>query len=119
MKGRLLGMEDGDTGRVRLADFYGDGGDGRPQFTEGIDFLRHVGALDESVPGSPRVIVSNYMNSGANCLASTGFYAVCCINECEAILGQIEAPAGAPAALAATAAGISSSTVSAPRSLSP
>merc|ERR1719492_63562 len=113
MKGRLLGMEDGDTGRVRLADFYGDGGDGRPQFTEGIDFLRHVGALDESVPGSPRVIVSNYMNSGANCLASTGFYAVCCINECEAILGQIErqvaAPAAPPADLAGAAAGISSS----------
>merc|ERR1719387_747846 len=103
MKKALLEMEDGDTGRVKLSDFYGDRAQAYGQedqngfqFTEKVGYLRDIGALDESDPKTARVVVANYLGSPGNCLASTGFYKVCCVNECDAILGQIERQLGAP-----------------------
>jgi len=122
MKNALLKMEENNNGRVRLTDFYGRTVDGGWQFSESIDYLRQLGALDESNPEKPRVMVANYMNSASNCLASTGLYSVCCINECEGILGQIErqvaAPMPLPEELAAIVSALPSATVSAPRNLS-
>merc|ERR1719235_2362816 len=68
----------------------------------------------------PRVIIANYISS-PNCIASSSFYSVCCMDECEGLLGHLEQQLGAPEAtssrIAALVAGLSSSTVHAPRSI--
>jgi hypothetical protein len=99
LKDTLLKMEDGSkTGRVSLADFYKEGISGTWQFNEKADYLRHLGVLDESIAGQPRVIVTNYVSSWVNCLSSSDMYSVCCRNECEDILGQLEHRVGNSAA---------------------
>merc|ERR1719498_283230 len=93
LKAALLNVEDRGSGRVRLPDFYKPafgGADGSWQFQESVPYLRQLGALDESIPEDPRVIVSNYLASQANCIASSSFYGVCCIDECEEILTELE-----------------------------
>merc|ERR1719160_647323 len=112
MKDRLLALEDTrGSGRVSLARFYSGRDSAEWQFSESVDYLRQLGALDESDPKRLRVIVPNYIGGANNCLASAGLYDVCCISECERAIA-------APTALAAQVAGavsqISSSTVDAP-----
>jgi hypothetical protein len=111
------------TGRVKLSKFYNAALEhGNWQFQESADFLRQTGLLDESDPLDPRVIVTNYVYSPANCLASSSFYSVCCINECEALLAHLEreiaAPEGEPALIAELVASLPTATVQAPRNLS-
>merc|ERR1719389_1442186 len=54
-----------------------------------MDYLRQLGALDESEEGNPRIIVPNYLASPTNCLgASSGIYNVCCLDECTNLLAQ-------------------------------
>lgn len=122
MKKTLIDMEENDNGRVKLADFYGSNLNGVWQFAESIDYLRQSGALDESNPSQPRVILTNYMYGGNNCVAKSGLYSVCCVNECEAILSQIEKRVAGPRAfakdLAMVVADVPSATVAAPRNLS-
>jgi hypothetical protein len=122
LKDTLLEAEERDTGRVRLSDFYKKGLEANVLFKETVDYLRQQGALDESKPGEPRVIVPNFILSPGNCLADTGFYSICCINECEGLLGQLERIIGAPEAtserIVEIVQGLSSSTVEAPRMLS-
>ena len=43
-------------------------------------------------------MISNYVQSRANCVDASGFYSACCLRVCEPILGQIEAAAREPAA---------------------
>merc|ERR1719247_1089944 len=122
MKERLLALEDTrGSGRVSLARFYSGRDSEEWQFSESVDYLRQLGALDESDPKRPRVIVPNYIGGPNNCLASAGLYDVCCISECEALMSELERAIAAPTALAAQVAGavsqISSSTVDAPRNL--
>jgi len=78
--------------------------------------------LDESDPLNPQVIVTNYVHSPSNCVASSSFYQVCCINECEGLLAHLEreiaAPEGAPALIAELVASLPTATVEAPRKLS-
>jgi len=84
-------------GRVRLSDFYKKGlSQGYWNLDEKVDYLRAMGALDESSPNRPRVIIPNYISSHANCISSSGFYTICCRNECEDKMGQLEASIGAP-----------------------
>merc|ERR1719343_741878 len=110
-------------GRVLLKDFYGSalGGSGW-QFSESEDYLRELGALDESDAKRKAVIIPNYVYAPSNCLASSGMYAVCCLNECEGLLGHIEREIGSPHAvperILAITAKLPSSTVPAPRDLS-
>jgi len=97
LKNDLLKYEDQGTGRVRLADFYGAAvNDEKWQFSESADYLRQLGALDESDPANLRVMIPNYINSPSNCLASSKYYSVCCLDECEDILGHLEERLGAP-----------------------
>jgi len=122
MKERLLALEDTrGSGRVSLARFYSGRDSAEWQFSESVDYLRQLGALDESDPKRPRVIVPNYIGGANNCLASAGLYDVCCISECEALMGELEREIAAPAASAAHIANavsrISSSSVDAPRNL--
>merc|ERR550525_1379675 len=85
LKDSLLKLEEPGTGRVRLSTFYQSALQGNWQFSETIDYLRQLGALDESDPQRPSVIIPNYINSPSNCVASSRFYSVCCIDECEAL----------------------------------
>lgn len=121
LKRLLLEAEDGESGRVRLTQFYKKGMETDMQFVEKPEYLRQLGALDESLPGEPRVIVPNYVLSQGNCLADVGFYSICCINECEALMSSIEdtiaAPQSSPERLAAAVANLSSSTVEASHQL--
>jgi hypothetical protein len=98
LKSQLLEMEEGNTGRVKLSDFYTMGVKYGAHFRETAEHLRKQGALDESKPGEARVIVANYMASPANCLAHTGFYSICCSDECEVVLARIEHAISSPEA---------------------
>merc|ERR1719181_2490156 len=68
-------------------------------------------------------MIANYMNGKANCIATSHYYSVCCIDECEALVGHIETrvsgPIAAPDEIAALVAALPSSTVAANRTLPP
>merc|ERR1719191_424672 len=122
LKESLLTMEYEDSGRVRVADFYKRALGGEWQFSESLSYLRELGALDESDPARPSVVVTNYVSSPTNCISSSSFYSVCCLDECEGLMGhlerRIEAPEATPEQLAALVAALPSDTVDAPRNLS-
>merc|ERR1719409_2468697 len=102
----LMAVEDpgiGGAGRVRISDFYGKAlNDGKWQFSESIDYLRQLGALDDSDMSNPRVIIPNYISGPSNCVASSAYYSVCCLDECEGILGRLEQLISAPEASPST-----------------
>jgi len=104
IKQELIAMPGGDTGRVRLADLHRKALQGQMQFGESTEYLSALGALDETGPGAPSVLVPNYVYSPSNCLGTTSFYDMCCPNECEALLERLEhrlhAPEVAPADVA-------------------
>jgi hypothetical protein len=95
LKTVMLEAEDGDTGRVRLSAFYKKFLETNSLFKESAEGLRNMGALEER-SGESRVIVSNYVLAPSNCLADTGFYSICCINECEQVMAQVETAVAAP-----------------------
>lgn len=125
MKDQLISAEQpGSPGRVRLSDFYmlsrqSDEG----LFSESPSYLRELGALDESDPANPRVLVANYVNGPSNCVASSKYYSVCCRDECENLLSQIEIKLqrsdATPAQLKAMVAALPSRSQPANRTLSP
>eukprot|EP00441_Pelagodinium_beii_P017986 CAMPEP_0197655300 /NCGR_PEP_ID=MMETSP1338-20131121/39375_1 /TAXON_ID=43686 ORGANISM="Pelagodinium beii, Strain RCC1491" /NCGR_SAMPLE_ID=MMETSP1338 /ASSEMBLY_ACC=CAM_ASM_000754 /LENGTH=567 /DNA_ID=CAMNT_0043230927 /DNA_START=119 /DNA_END=1822 /DNA_ORIENTATION=+ len=121
LKTSLVQLESHGTGRVLLKDFYGAGLNGNWQFSESVDYLRELGAIDESMD-QPSVLISNYVNARSNCLASSSIYSVCCINECEALLGHLETKIAEPEAtverIVELVSNLPSATVVAPRSLS-
>merc|ERR1719378_545198 len=125
LKAALVKMEDRGTGRVRLSDFYkpaANGADGSWQFQESVGYLRQLGTLDESNPSDPRVMLTNYLTSQANCIASSDYYSVCCIDECEDLFSHLEKSLAVPEATTAEivklVSALSSSSVTAPRPLS-
>jgi len=122
LKDTLVNMEFAGSGRVKLADFYKPALGGGWQFQETVGYLRQVGALDESDPDSMSVIITNYLYSQANCIASSGYYSVCCIDECEALLGHLEetvaGPEANPGTIVALVETMTSSTVNSSRKLS-
>jgi len=125
LKTQLLALEDksigiNGSGRVRITDFYGSAmRDGNWQFSENTHYLAQNGALDTH--GVDRVIIPNYINSPSNCVASSKFYSVCCINECEDLMDHIEhqfaAPAVSPAEIVQFVSGLPSASVAAGRTL--
>jgi len=124
MKGALMKLEDRGTGRVRLADFYAKNVyGGKWQFRESIQYLRELGALDESKPSNPRVVIPNYVTGASNCIASSDYSAVCCLSECEMIREQIEgtlqSPEVEPELIASLVAALPSASIPANRTLSP
>jgi hypothetical protein len=125
LKAALVKMEDRGTGRVRLSDFYrpaSKGVDGSWQFQESISYLRQLGALDESNADEARVMIPNYLTSQANCIASSEYYSVCCIDECEDLFSHLEkniaSPEATPTRVAELISALPSSSVTAPRTLS-
>lgn len=103
IKHKLLAIEDMSpegAGRVRVGDFYRAYTNGADEFQESVQYLRTLGALDESDPTTLRVIIPNYVLSPSNCVASSKYYSVCCIDECEDLLGHLERQLGAHEGLA-------------------
>lgn len=99
IKTSLLAFDTTGAGRVRLADFYGANKDGEWRFGESEEYLRELGALDESSQfRGKQVIVSNYIQAVSNCIVTRPHYLVCCINECEEMMGYIEGAIRAPVA---------------------
>ncbi|CAE7898583.1 unnamed protein product [Symbiodinium microadriaticum] len=121
LKASLLKSEHAGTGRVLLKDFYSAALGGQWQFSESIEYLRELGALDESDRSHLAVFIPNYVNSQSNCAASSSIYSVCCINECEALMGHLEAKVAAPQAepkeILEIVASLPSATVRTPREL--
>jgi hypothetical protein len=126
MKQRLTKLENGEQGCVPIASFYRgalETGGKDWQFQETMEYLKANGIIDESEQGNPKVMVSNYMNAPVNCIAFSYYYAVCCIDECESLLGHIErrvqAPTGDVEEIAALIAALPSTTVPGNRTLPP
>merc|ERR1719323_1392560 len=122
MKNALLDLSDG-SGRVRLAKFYQAAFENRTsKFQESPEYLRRLGVLDETDPRQPSVIMTNYLYARTNCLASSSLYSICCLDECEALMAQLEKsianPVAAPGRIAELVAAMPSDTVSSPRHIS-
>jgi hypothetical protein len=103
MKTALVDMDLHSTGRVPLSKFYNTAMNSDWRFGESEAFLRELGALDETSRWmGPQVIIPNYLQASSNCIVSTSHYLVCCVNECETLMGEIEAAINAPTALPST-----------------
>jgi len=101
VKESLLKMDFKHTGRVKLSDFHGAALNGEWRFSESKEYLRHLGALDEtSALLGPRVIVPNYLQGASNCIVSDKKYRICCSHDCETFVSDIEAAVGGPTASA-------------------
>jgi len=121
MKEVLMTMDPDATGRVPLPRFYAQELTDVYHFTESVDYLKQVGAYDQSAAGGPRVRIANYMLGPSNCIASSTYYSICCISECESLLNQLEAhvkaPTASPSRLLDLVRDMSSSTVDSHRDL--
>eukprot|EP00928_Gymnodinium_smaydae_P008291 TRINITY_DN1301_c0_g4_i1.p1 TRINITY_DN1301_c0_g4~~TRINITY_DN1301_c0_g4_i1.p1 ORF type:complete len:561 (+),score=118.62 TRINITY_DN1301_c0_g4_i1:81-1763(+) len=121
MKEHLVKMGTPDTGRVALDVFHGQTSDGTYNFRESQEYLKSVGALDMSNRAMPQVRLVNYVLGPTNCIARNSFFSVCCISECEEIMGEIEvhvqAPKASPEHLLRIISNISTSSVDAPRTM--
>merc|ERR1719171_2324285 len=121
MKSALMDLDPSGTGRVPLGSFYSQPSDAVFTFSESLDYLRQTGALDETGSGGPAVPIPNYLAGPTNCIASSSYYSVCCMNECEGLMNELEhkiqAPMASPERLLGVVANLSSSTVDAPRAL--
>mmetsp|Transcript_76016 Transcript_76016/g.211201 ORF Transcript_76016/g.211201 Transcript_76016/m.211201 type:complete len:629 (-) Transcript_76016:105-1991(-) len=122
MKSTLSSLAGRKTGRIRLSAFYREGLSGHWKFIEKVDYLRNLGAIDDSDEKHPHVIISNYVGARQNCIDVSSLYAVCCNNECEELVGHLErmfaAPTAAPERIAEAISKLPSSNVAAPRNLS-
>merc|ERR1719394_1482016 len=98
IKASLLTMDKSTTGRVLLSDFYAAKAAGEWRFAESEDYLRELGALDETSRYAKKVIMPNYLQGPNNCLVTNEHYFVCCVNECETVLADIEEAVGSPVA---------------------
>merc|ERR1719386_533074 len=99
IKTSLVAMDKLGIGRVAISDFYGANADGEWRFGESETYLRELGAIDEtSNQRGKQVIIPNYLLGASNCIVTTQYYMVCCINECEDVLNDIQGAVGAPAA---------------------
>lgn len=123
MKDHLMGLDARGTGRIPLDVFYRSEAGSAFEFTESREYLRDVGALDESLKGNPSVLIANYLAGPSNCIASNAYYSVCCLSECEHLMNEIEAHTKGPTAthqqLLSLLSNMSSTTVDAPRTFSP
>jgi len=119
MKEVLMDLDPVGAGRIPLSTFYSQPEEATYQFTESVEYLRKTGALDETVQGSPHVLIANYLLGPSNCVASSTYYSICCLSECEVIMneleGKVQAPTASPERLLGLVGNISSSSVDAPR----
>lgn len=121
MTDALMDLSPGGSGRVPLKLFHSRPNDDDLHFTESAEYLREIGALEESTFGRQSVLIANYVSGPSNCIASSAYYSVCCINECEGLMNELELMVNGPTAesslLLRLVANLSSPTVDAPREL--
>lgn len=89
LKEHLVELDPEDTGRVPLGLLYAQPKTASYHFSESVDYLRKIGALDETSP-TPQVLIANYIIGPSNCIASGAYYSVCCLNNCDGIMDEIE-----------------------------
>mmetsp|Transcript_18619 Transcript_18619/g.34944 ORF Transcript_18619/g.34944 Transcript_18619/m.34944 type:complete len:556 (-) Transcript_18619:58-1725(-) len=122
MKEELIEADVDGDGQIPLSRFYLQNDRAKYQFSESQQYLQEIGALDESGP-EPKVRIANYLQGPSNCIASSAYYSICCLSECESLLNELEmkvrAPTADPAHLLGLVSNVSSATVDAPRHLSP
>jgi hypothetical protein len=121
LKEGLSGLDVSGTGRVPLKQFWAKKRIGYWHLHESTEYLRRLGALDESSARGPQVIIPNYVTAVSNCDAASDYFAICCRHECEEILdkleGKIASPSATPARILQLVKDISSPTIAAPRTL--
>lgn len=122
MKDDLMALDDDGTGLIPLSTFYLRSDKREYQFTESVEYLREISAIDDSWQREPRVRISNYIAGPSNCIASSSYYSVCCLNECDGLLneleGSIRAPSASPEQLVSLVGNMTSSSMSNPRRVS-
>merc|ERR1719291_101086 len=95
MKATLTKLDKKGKGSVTLDAFHSEPAHVSYQFTETAEYLQKTGELlgdgDEG-----EVLVANYILGPSNCIASSKYYAVCCLNECETIQSEFEHKTQAP-----------------------
>jgi len=100
MKDALVSMDARHMGRVPLSKFYNFSINDDWRFAESEEYLRELGALDETSSWlGPQVIIPNYIQATSNCIVSTAHYLICCQNECEGLLEELEMAIDAPTAV--------------------
>lgn len=98
LRKHMANLDPKNTGRVTLSDLYWNSNAGEFELRESKDWLKRLGALDESSTWKgPQVIIPNYVGGASNCIVTTQLYRVCCpSNECEHLLSRVEAEVQAP-----------------------
>merc|ERR1719401_1117334 len=84
IKQQLSLLPNATSGRVLLADFHRGALEGKGIFRESADYLRAAGALDQSNPARPQVLLPNYVYSPSS------FLDLCCPNDCDLIMEHLE-----------------------------
>merc|ERR1719229_1564836 len=126
MRQDLMELDKMGSGLVPLREFYSSAHSQNHtfRFFESVEYLDAIGALDRSSSSEhPQVRIANYVLGPSNCVAEGSYYSMCCMSECEVLMGELEGTVQAPAASAEDLINIignmSSSTVDAPRILPP
>merc|ERR1719299_310323 len=97
MKSHLVELDTVGSGRVPLGLLYAQPQSASYHFSESADYLRQIGALDET-SSTPKVLIANYITGPSNCIASSSYYSVCCLSNCDSIMNEIEHKVLAPMA---------------------
>jgi len=122
MKDDLMALDVDGTGLIPLSTFYLKSDKREYQFTESVDYLRDISAIDDSWQREPRVRISNYVAGPSNCIASSNYYSVCCLNECDGLLkeleGSIRRPSASPERIVSLVGNMTSSSMLNPRKVS-
>eukprot|EP00928_Gymnodinium_smaydae_P008960 TRINITY_DN13308_c0_g1_i1.p1 TRINITY_DN13308_c0_g1~~TRINITY_DN13308_c0_g1_i1.p1 ORF type:complete len:573 (-),score=108.66 TRINITY_DN13308_c0_g1_i1:56-1774(-) len=103
-KAGFAAMPNGSTGRVSLAEMHRQVLKGNYQYGESTAYLKSHEMLDESNTSDVRVFVPNVLYGASNCVGGTSFLEVCCPNECEVLIQDLENGIAAPTASAAALA---------------
>merc|ERR1740121_3185533 len=119
----LKTMESKKPGRVRLSVFYNATRFTHWKFTEKMEYLKRLGALDDTDPKQPSLITANYVTARPNCLDASNVYTLCCTNPCEELMGHLEREIGQatapPELIAPLVSNLASADVAVPRELPP
>jgi len=122
MKEALMDLAKDGSGRVAIGSLYSQSATAKYRFSESTEYLQQIGALDET-GWKPKVLIANYVAGPSNCIASSAYYSVCCLSDCEGVMNEVEAhiqaPAASPRELLSLVGNLSSPSVDAPRQLQP
>jgi len=121
MAAELRSLDLMGAGRVSLDKLYSQPMSATYVFHESTEYLRQIGALDDGSDAKPQVRIANYLMGPSNCIASSTYFSVCCLSECEGLMRELEQKIQAPTASAEQLLGLvgnmSSTSVEAPRDL--